>query len=209
MFRIRSQYRQDDSTVVIRLPAIASKVSPSNSYSSPFETNAESSQVNSVRISLATCSRKAAMTHAFGGQPWTWLVRYCRWCLVILLLSAFSSSTTAYIDSPPATLGSLCTMSPYILLVRVERVDREKGIIVFRKVRDLKGKYPRDVLKLSYGGKDYNQQYEVRAEERTNLAAAQVGTPAVFFVYLHAWRHLSHTYMDTLWYGHATAFGPE
>src|SRR5688572_28684191 len=52
----------------------------------------------------------------------------------------------AYITYPVATLGKLCD-STYVTEVRVDSVSKEKGVIVYRKVKDLKGKYPRDTIR--------------------------------------------------------------
>src|SRR5262245_62494201 len=52
----------------------------------------------------------------------------------------------AYITAPVQTLGQLCG-STYVTVVRVEKVNEEKGIIIYRKLHDLKGKYPRDTIR--------------------------------------------------------------
>ena len=51
-----------------------------------------------------------------------------------------------YITHPVQTLGQLCG-STYITVVEVDKVSKEKGIIVYKKVHDLKGKYPRDTIR--------------------------------------------------------------
>lgn len=56
-------------------------------------------------------------------------------------------SAMAYITVPVQTFGLQCTWSKYITVVRVEAVDHEKGVIVFRKVRDLKGIYPKTTIR--------------------------------------------------------------
>jgi len=45
----------------------------------------------------------------------------------------------AYIINPLPTLGYTTAESTYIMLVRVEKVSREHGVIVYCKVRDLLG----------------------------------------------------------------------
>src|SRR5262245_43672298 len=56
----------------------------------------------------------------------------------------------AYITTPVVTLGAALSDSTYVTVVRVEKVSREKGIIIYRKVRDLKGKYPRDTFRHAF-----------------------------------------------------------
>jgi len=51
-----------------------------------------------------------------------------------------------YITTPVPTLGRLA-QSTYITLVRVEKVSKENGIIVYRKLHDIKGTYPRAGVK--------------------------------------------------------------
>jgi outer membrane protein assembly factor BamB len=46
-----------------------------------------------------------------------------------------------YIDNPDPTLAQLCKRSTEIAVLRVEKVNREKRGIVYRKVRDLKGNF--------------------------------------------------------------------
>jgi outer membrane protein assembly factor BamB len=46
-----------------------------------------------------------------------------------------------YIDSPDPTLAQLCKRSTQIAVLSVERVNREKQGIVYRKLRDLKGNF--------------------------------------------------------------------
>jgi HEAT repeat protein len=58
--------------------------------------------------------------------------------LSILLLTSFAAPARAYIDVTP-TLGRLVKDSSNIVLLRVERVSREKRVILYRKVADLKG----------------------------------------------------------------------
>jgi HEAT repeat protein len=46
------------------------------------------------------------------------------------------------------TLGFVVNQSPHIAVLRVDKVSREKGVIVFRKTADLKGKFPQEELKV-------------------------------------------------------------
>jgi outer membrane protein assembly factor BamB len=61
---------------------------------------------------------------------------------VVFLLTGEDRPVRAFIDAPPESLASVCAMADAIAVVRVEAVNREKKGIVYRKVRDLKGKFP-------------------------------------------------------------------
>ena len=45
----------------------------------------------------------------------------------------------------------MCWWSTHVAIVQVEKLDREKGILIFRKVRDIKGKWPADQMKQIVG----------------------------------------------------------
>src|SRR3954447_18872914 len=69
----------------------------------------------------------------------------------LLALLALAGPAPAYIDRPP-TLGRLVKYDAAdIAVVRVEKVDKEKGVIVYKKVDDLKGKYPTDQFRQVVG----------------------------------------------------------
>src|SRR3954465_5706514 len=57
----------------------------------------------------------------------------------------------AYIDGGPATLGGLCVMSSHIMAVKIEKFSEANRVLIYRKVADLKGKYPRDSIKHVFG----------------------------------------------------------
>lgn len=48
----------------------------------------------------------------------------------------------AIIDVPHETLAKECAVADNIAVLRIEKVNREKKAIVYRKVRDLKGAFP-------------------------------------------------------------------
>ncbi|MBY0526284.1 MAG: VCBS repeat-containing protein [Gemmataceae bacterium] len=114
--------------------------------------------------------------------------------LGILLVAAWPTSAPAYIGGPPATLGHMCLWSTHVMTVQVERMDREKGVVIFRKVRDLKGKWPVDVIK---------QAIPIGlAERKMILDWAETGKVTVMFA-LESYKW-SHTYIDNLWYASTT-----
>ena len=56
----------------------------------------------------------------------------------------------AYMEVP-FSLGKVITDSTNIVVLRVEKIDREKNSIIYAKVSDLKGKQPGEVVKHSIG----------------------------------------------------------
>ncbi len=65
----------------------------------------------------------------------------------LIILVSLAGPAPAYIDRSP-TLGRLVQYdSMDIAVIRVEKVSREKGLIVYKKVADLKGAYPTDQIR--------------------------------------------------------------
>ena len=95
--------------------------------------------------------------------------------ITALALLLFGASALAYIEVP-FTLGKLIGDSSNILLMRVEQVDKEKNLIVFRKVRDIKGTHPGDVIRHNIGRGGFHPR-----EWQNIMAWAEVGQQAVFF----------------------------
>jgi hypothetical protein len=81
----------------------------------------------------------------------------------------------AYIDGGPATLGGLCVMSSHIMAVKIEKFSEANRVLTYRKVADLKGKYPRDSIKHVFGA-----SHGARPEF---LKDAEIGKTAIVFSY--------------------------
>jgi hypothetical protein len=112
--------------------------------------------------------------------------------LALLGLAVIAGSRPAmgYIDIPPATLGRLCASSMNVTVLRVEKVDRDRGAVVYRAVRDLKGNSPADLIKQVIGREsDVGKQV---------LAWAAPGKTAVLFG--SAARDYGYVYTDRCWY---------
>jgi outer membrane protein assembly factor BamB len=62
--------------------------------------------------------------------------------LALMLIIAIVNPARSVIDAPGETLPKQCALVPNIAVLRVEKVNREKKGIVFRKLRDLKGSFP-------------------------------------------------------------------
>src|SRR5262249_10276428 len=80
-------------------------------------------------------------TNMRSGRMSLWLGLLAAGGLVWLLAPR---AAVAYIDSPPHTLGALCDRSTHIIVARIEKISLEKRGIIYRKVSDLKGKYPKE-----------------------------------------------------------------
>jgi hypothetical protein len=96
--------------------------------------------------------------------------------LLALLLALFlPTPARAYIEAP-FSLGKVIQDSTNVLVMRVESVDREKNLIVYSKVADLKGKHPTDKIQHNIGRGGFNPR-----EWQTIMAWAEVGQTAIFF----------------------------
>src|SRR5438132_14153679 len=96
----------------------------------------------------------------------------------------------AYVEAPHS-LGLVCTLSTNIMVLRVEKVDRQNNLIIYRKVRDIKGQHPSDVIKHNIGRGGFHPR-----EWQYTMEWAEVGKTAVFFHNGGA----SATCIGTYWY---------
>jgi hypothetical protein len=115
-------------------------------------------------------------------------------CLTILaaglLLVVGSRPALAYVEAPHS-LGLVCTLSTNIMVLRVEKVDKQKNLIIFRKVQDIKGKHPTDIIRHNIGRQGYHPR-----EWQYPMDWAEPGKTAVFF---HNGGQ-SETCIGTYWY---------
>jgi len=125
-----------------------------------------------------------------------------------LLATVGAPAARAYITAPVQTLGQLCG-STYITVVRVEKVSKEKGIIIYRKVHDLKGKYPRDMIRHVFDLKNTPNHkgagdVPIRPDEKDWKHAMQWAdagkTAVVFSLKYDPYGDFGHTYIDGCWY---------
>src|SRR6266478_6502661 len=97
----------------------------------------------------------------------------------LFLVSGFwflaSGSIQAYVEAPHS-LGLVCTLSTNIMVLRVEKVDKQNNLIIYRKIRDLKGVHPTDVIKHNIGRGGFHPR-----EWQYPMEWAEVGKTAVFF----------------------------
>lgn len=81
----------------------------------------------------------------------------------------------AYVDGGPATLGGLCVMSSHIMVVKIEKFSEANRVLVYRKVADLKGKYPKESIKHVFGAS--------HGAKPEFLKQAEIGKTAIVFSY--------------------------
>jgi len=111
-------------------------------------------------------------------------------CLTVLVVLALPLTVRGYIEAP-YTLGRVLHEATNILVLRVEQVDRERNIIVYRKVEDLKGKHPTEVIRHNIGRGGFHPR-----EWQFIMEWAAPGRIAVFFHNGGA----SETCIDMYWY---------
>jgi hypothetical protein len=107
-----------------------------------------------------------------------------------LVTVSLPAPAAAYIGGPPGTLGLMCSWSTHVMIVKVERFDRDKGVVIFRKVQDVKGKWPVEVIRQRFA--------PALAQQLRIMDWAEAERTTVMFA-LESYRW-SHTYIDGAWY---------
>jgi len=110
--------------------------------------------------------------------------------LISVHLWFLPSTAYAYVEAA-YTLGRLITESTNILLIQVDKVDRERNLIIYKKVQDLKGKHPTDVIRHNIGRGGFHPR-----EWQFIMQDLDVGKTAVMFHNGAA----SETCIGTYWY---------
>ena len=95
--------------------------------------------------------------------------------LAAVVLLGAGTEARAYVEVP-YTLGRTCTESTNIVLVEVARVNKDKNLILYKKVQDLKGTHPEAVIKHNIGKGGFHPR-----EWQNIMAWAEPGKRAVFF----------------------------
>ncbi|HXG09881.1 MAG TPA: YdjY domain-containing protein [Gemmataceae bacterium] len=108
----------------------------------------------------------------------------------LLLILALPGAAFGYVEAPH-TLGRCIQDSTNVVLIEVDRVNTEKGLIIFKKVEDLKGKHPEQEIKHNIGKRGFHPR-----EWQNVMAWAEPGKRAVFFHNGSA----SETCIGTYWY---------
>src|SRR6267378_4234901 len=93
----------------------------------------------------------------------------------VALLLPFGRPARAYVEVP-YPVGRILAESTNVVLLRVEKVDKQKNLIVYRKVRDIKGTHPGDTVKHNIAQAGFNPR-----EWQNVMAWAAEGKQALFF----------------------------
>lgn len=93
----------------------------------------------------------------------------------LALLAVCTRPAPAYVEVA-MSLGAVIAQSSNIVLMQVEKVDKEKNMIIYRKVQDIKGKHPADVIKHNIGRGGFHPR-----EWQYPMQWAEPGKAAVFF----------------------------
>ncbi|MBL8798159.1 MAG: HEAT repeat domain-containing protein [Planctomycetia bacterium] len=96
------------------------------------------------------------------------------WLLAVLGVFFAAAYSRAYVEIP-YTLGRVVNESSNIVLMKVEKVNKERRLIYYTKVADLKGKHPADVIKHNISD-GFNPR-----EPKFIMDWAEPGKTAVFF----------------------------
>lgn len=95
--------------------------------------------------------------------------------LYVLFVLLIASPAFAYVEAPQS-LGSVVQQSSNIMVLVVEKVDKEKNLIIFKKTEDLKGKHATDIVKHNIARAGFHPR-----EWQTIMEWAEPGKTAVFF----------------------------
>lgn len=110
--------------------------------------------------------------------------------VVLVLAFAFARPASAYVEAP-YTLGRLIAESTHIVVLQVEKVDKEKRLIIYKKVQDLKGKHPTDIVRHNISPQGFHPR-----EPQNIMAEAEPGRIVVMFHNGSA----AETCMNNYWY---------
>ena len=109
---------------------------------------------------------------------------------VALALLACAAFARGYVEAP-YSLGRVCQESTNIVVIEVTRVNKARGLIVFKKVKDLKGNHNEQEIKHNIGKRGFHPR-----EWQNVMAWAEPGKKAIFF---HNGGQ-SETCIGTYWY---------
>src|SRR5687767_7744837 len=110
--------------------------------------------------------------------------------LVAAALLWSAPPAAAYIEVP-YSLGRLVAEATNILILQVDKVDKENNRILYKKVRDMKGTHPSEVLLHNIAKAGFHPR-----EWQNCMAWAEPGKIAVFMYNGNA----SETCIDMYWY---------
>src|SRR5258705_7715369 len=93
----------------------------------------------------------------------------------LAIVSIKDRPAQAYVEIP-YTLGRVINEATNICVMRVEKVDKERNLIIYTKVADLKGKHPADTIKHNIGRGGFHPR-----DRQVFIATAAAGEIGGFF----------------------------
>lgn len=131
-------------------------------------------------------------------------------CILLMLAAVVGCLLTplpagAFIGVPPQTLGCMCHLPDHIAVLRVDKISPDNGVIIFKHVEQIKGKY-------HGGGMKHVIPASVKGAKVIRDSAAE-GKTAVMF-YFWQGKGSGYVYIDGSWYqvysqiGHASKSVP-
>lgn len=96
------------------------------------------------------------------------------WLAGVVILG-WASTARAYVEVPHS-LGQVVQQSTHIVLMEVEKVNTEKNLIIYKKVRDLKGVHPQAQIKHNIAKAGFHPR-----EWQTIMKWVAPGKKAIFF----------------------------
>src|SRR4051794_20154135 len=77
------------------------------------------------------------------------------WLAALVGFLLTGPTVQAYVEAPH-TLGQCCKDSTNVVLVELTKINKEKGLLIYKKVQDLKGKHPQDEIKHNIGTRGFH-----------------------------------------------------
>jgi len=113
-----------------------------------------------------------------------------RLLIPVLLSFSLAAPAYAYIEAPHS-LGKCVNDSSNVVLVELSKVNKEKNLLIYKKVSDIKGKHAGEEIKHNIGQRGFHER-----EWKSIMAWAEPGKRAVFFYNGDA----AETCIGTYWY---------
>ncbi len=110
--------------------------------------------------------------------------------IAALALGVLPAAGAPYIEAP-MPLGALAAQSTNIVVMQVDKVDKEKNLIIYKKIQDLKGTHPAEVIRHNIARGGFHPR-----EWQNIMAWAEPGKMAIFMHNGGA----SETCIDSYWY---------
>jgi hypothetical protein len=98
------------------------------------------------------------------------------WLPIFLLLGLSVKPAHGYIEIP-YTLGRCVAESSNIVVIELSRINKDKNLLIFKKIADLKGTYPHNEIKHNIGKRGFHER-----EWKAVMEWAEVGKKAVFML---------------------------